>query len=134
MWPIEYNSHVFIGQFKAGTTHALSDCGGGHCIPTIALSQQRISATLLVPPCGSFRFVQRRQASVCQSVLTPPFVGSWWPDTSRHLCFFGTGSVRNSTISVNSYLMIWSRVYSVGGKKLPSFGLVSDYMFLYISV
>lgn len=66
-----------MGQFKAGTTPALSDCGGGQYIPTIVLSQQRVSAVLLVPACGSFRFVQWRQASVCQSVLTPRFAGSW---------------------------------------------------------
>ena len=37
-----------MGQFKAGTTPALSDCGGGQCIPTTVLSQERVSAVLLV--------------------------------------------------------------------------------------
>ena len=31
-----------MGQFKAGTTPALSDCGGGQYIPTIVLSQQSL--------------------------------------------------------------------------------------------
>lgn len=127
-WSLDHNKQISVHQFKAGTSPVPYDSGGTQCPPTTELSQHSVSVTLLGPAA----------ASVCSTVRQwPHFILRIQSDQIQADVFVSLAQAAEETTdttSTNSIALIQSMIYLAGNLWGLASGLVSNHMFLYITL